>query len=89
LLLYYGFLYISVAMFGVQFFGASATKRKAAAALPPPLCSRSSVQYPFITGGTMIVSAVIALLCGQRPTKKEILSIILSLAGMLMLVFIP
>jgi drug/metabolite transporter (DMT)-like permease len=43
----------------------------------------------FITGGTMIVSAVIALLCGQRPTKKEILSIILSLAGMLMLVFIP
>ena len=49
----------------------------------------ASVQYPFITGGTMIVSALISLLCGQRPTKKEILSIALSLAGVLILVFIP
>ena len=55
----------------------------ALAALP------ASVQYPFVTGGTMIASALIGFLCGQRPTKKEILSIALSLAGVLLLVLIP
>ena len=49
----------------------------------------ASVQYPFVTGGTMIVSTVIALCCGQRPSKCEILSVILSFAGILVPVLVP
>ena len=49
----------------------------------------SSVQYPFVTGGTMIVSTVISVITGQKPSKKEILSVALSFAGILLLVFIP
>ncbi len=53
----------------------------ALAALP------ASVQYPFVTGGTMIVSCVISLLGGQRPTLKEWGAVGLSLGGILILVF--
>ena len=49
----------------------------------------ASVQYPFVTGGTMIVSTVISALTGQKPSKKEILSVALSFTGILLLVFIP
>ena len=53
----------------------------ALAALP------ASVQYPFVTGGTMIVSCVISLLGRQRPTYKEWGAVGLSFAGILVLVF--
>ena len=48
-----------------------------------------SVQYPFVTGGVIIVSTVIAALTGQNPTKKEILAVCLSFIGVLALVLIP
>ena len=48
-----------------------------------------SVQYPFMTGGVIIVSSVISALTGQNPTKKEILAVFLSFIGVLALVLIP
>jgi multidrug transporter EmrE-like cation transporter len=48
----------------------------------------ASVQYPFVTGGTMIVSTLMGLLVGQRPTKREILSIALSFVGIMILIFV-
>lgn len=47
----------------------------------------ASVQYPFITGGVMIMSTVIASLTGQKPSKREIMSVTLSFIGLLVLVF--
>jgi len=49
----------------------------------------ASVQYPFITGGVMIVSTVISVLIGQKPSKREIASVILAFAGILVLVIVP
>lgn len=49
----------------------------------------ASVQYPFITGGVMIVSTVFSVIMGQKPSKKEVLSVALSFVGILLLVFIP
>jgi len=49
----------------------------------------ASVQYPFITGGVMIVSTVIAAIAGQKPSKKEILSVALAFLGILALVLVP
>ncbi|MBQ6019910.1 MAG: EamA family transporter [Clostridia bacterium] len=41
----------------------------------------ASVQYPFITGGVIIVSVVIGFFTHQKPTKREMLSVALSAAG--------
>lgn len=49
----------------------------------------ASVQYPFVTGGVIIVSTVIAALTKQKPTKKEIIAVGLSFIGVLALVLIP
>ena len=49
----------------------------------------ASVQYPFVTGGVMIVSTVIAALTKQKPSKKEIFAVGLSFIGILALVLIP
>lgn len=49
----------------------------------------ASVQYPFVTGGVVIVSTAIAALTKQKPTRKELLSVALSFAGILALVCIP
>lgn len=48
----------------------------------------ASVQYPFITGGTMIFSTIICYFTNQRPTKKELISVALSFVGVLLLVLI-
>ena len=48
----------------------------------------ASVQYPFVTGGTMIVSTVISLICRQKPSWRELVSVGLSFAGVLVLVFL-
>ncbi len=48
----------------------------------------ASVQYPFVTGGVMIVSTIISLITGQKPSKKEIFAVLLSFIGILTLVFI-
>lgn len=49
----------------------------------------ASVQYPFITGGTMIVSTVISAFTAKKPTKKEVAAVILSFLGILLLIIIP
>jgi drug/metabolite transporter (DMT)-like permease len=48
----------------------------------------ASVQYPFVTGGTMIVSTAIGALMGQRPSRREVLAIALSFIGILILVLL-
>lgn len=53
----------------------------ALAALP------ASTQYPFVTGGVMIVSTMLCLLAGQKPTRRELLSVFISFLGILALVF--
>lgn len=49
----------------------------------------ASAQYPFITGGTMIVSTVISLFSKNKPNKKEIIAVILAFIGVLVLVLLP
>lgn len=49
----------------------------------------ASAQYPFVTGGTMIVSTVISLLGKNKPTKKELLAVVLAFAAVLILVILP
>ena len=50
----------------------------------------ASVQYPMVTGGTMIVSTAIAFMDKSRkPSKKELLSVALAFLGTLALFVIP
>jgi len=49
----------------------------------------ASAQYPFVTGGTMIVSTVISLFSDKKPNKREIAAVILSFIGILLLIVIP
>ncbi len=48
----------------------------------------STVQYPFVTGGTMIVSTFFSTVTGQKPSKKELISVTLSFIGILALVLL-
>ena len=45
----------------------------------------ASVQYPFVTGGVIIVSVLIATVRGQRPTKREYIATAISFVGLLLL----
>ena len=49
----------------------------------------SSAQYPIVTGGVIIVSTLISFLGSRKPTKKEILSVVLAFVGTLVLFVIP
>lgn len=49
----------------------------------------ASAQYPMVTGGVIIVSTVIAAFSNKKPSKREILSVILSFTAILALVAIP
>ncbi len=49
----------------------------------------ASVQYPMVTGGVMIVSTVLGFFTPNKPGKREIISLILSFVGILLLVVIP
>lgn len=49
----------------------------------------ASAQYPFVTGGVMILSTILCYFTPKKPTKKEWASVILSFIGLLILVFIP
>ena len=48
-----------------------------------------SVQYPMVTGGTMIVSTLICFLGEKKPSRKEIISVVLAFVGMLVLFLMP
>lgn len=49
----------------------------------------ASVQYPMVTGGVMIVSTILGFLTPNKPGKREIISLMLSFVGILMLVLVP
>ncbi|MBE6756452.1 MAG: hypothetical protein E7555_08355 [Ruminococcaceae bacterium] len=49
----------------------------------------ASVQYPMVTGGTMIVSTILGFFTPNKPKKKEIISLVLSFIGLMMLVVFP
>ena len=55
----------------------------ALAALP------ASVQYPFVTGGVIIVSTIISALTKQKPSVRELCAVALAFVGILLLVIIP
>ena len=48
----------------------------------------ASVQYPMVTGGVMIVSTIICFFDGNRPSRKELLAVLLAFCGTLAL-FLP
>lgn len=49
----------------------------------------ASAQYPFVTGGTMIVSTIISAFSDKKPNKREILAVILAFVAVLILIMIP
>ena len=49
----------------------------------------ASMQYPIITGGTMIVSTVMCFFGKNKPKTKEIYSVVLAFLGLLAIFLIP
>lgn len=49
----------------------------------------ASTQYPMVTGGVMIVSTVLGFFTPNKPKKMEIISLVLSFIGLMMLVLVP
>lgn len=49
----------------------------------------ASAQYPFVTGGTIIVSTIISFFSKNKPSRKEIAAVILAFIGVLLLVLLP
>lgn len=49
----------------------------------------ASVQYPMVTGGVIIVSTLICFFEKEKPSKKEMLAVLLSFVGMLLLFAVP
>lgn len=49
----------------------------------------ASVQYPMVTGGVMIVSTLICFFGDRKPSKKELISVVIAFIGMLVLFLIP
>lgn len=48
----------------------------------------ASVQYPMVTGGVMIVSTLLCFLGPKKPSRRELLSVLIGFAGMLALFII-
>ena len=48
-----------------------------------------SIQSPLTTGGVIIASTLISAIVGQKPTKKEIISVIISFVGIMSLILVP
>ncbi len=49
----------------------------------------SSAQYPLVTGGVMIVSTLACFLTGNKPSRKEIISVCLAFFGTFALFIVP
>lgn len=49
----------------------------------------ASVQYPMVTGGVMIVSTITAFLTPNKPRAREIISVAIAFAGLLVLFLLP
>ena len=48
----------------------------------------ASAQYPFVTGGVMIMSTALCFFTSKKPRARELVSVALAFAGMLALVLI-
>ena len=48
----------------------------------------ASLQYPFVTGGTIAVSTLLGYAVGQRPTRRELLAVLLAVIGVILLVLL-
>lgn len=48
----------------------------------------ASAQYPFVTGGVMILSTVICFFTPNKPGKKEIAAVVLSFIGLIILMIL-
>ena len=49
----------------------------------------ASAQFPFVTGGTMILSTLLCYFTPEKPKIREIAAVVVSFAGLLVLLFIP
>ena len=49
----------------------------------------TSVQYPLVTGGVMIVSTLLCFVSDRKPTKRELISVALAFLATLSLFLIP
>ena len=49
----------------------------------------ASAQYPFVTGGVMILSTLLCFFTPNKPSKRELLAVALAFAGLLLLVLLP
>ena len=47
----------------------------------------ASAQYPFVTGGVMIISTIISMFTQNKPSKREVIGVAVSFAGLLVLMF--
>ncbi len=48
----------------------------------------ASAQYPFVTGGVMIISTIISLFTPDKPSKREITGVAISFAALIILMFV-
>ncbi len=48
----------------------------------------ASAQYPFVTGGVMIISTIISLFTKNKPSKREITGVAISFAALVILMFV-
>ncbi len=48
----------------------------------------ASAQYPFVTGGVMIISTVISFFTKNKPSKKEVIGVAVAFAALLILMFV-
>lgn len=48
----------------------------------------ASAQYPFVTGGVMIISTVISFFTPNKPSKREVLGVTVAFAALLILMFV-
>lgn len=49
----------------------------------------ASVQYPLVTGGVMILSTIVCFFGKNKPSKKEMLSVLVAFIGTLLLFVVP
>ncbi len=48
----------------------------------------ASAQYPFVTGGVMIISTVISAFTKNKPSRREVIGVAVAFAALLILMFI-
>ncbi len=72
--------YLYMLFYGVMYYGAELILLISIMHIP------ASVQFPIITGGTLVFSTLVSLLLGEAKDKKRFISLALSLAGLIILI---